>query len=120
MKQRLLSLLLCGAMLFSMCTPGLALERASSTGGLCPHHQEHSYEVCSYIKAAEGHPCSHVHDRGCGYVEAVPEVPCDKGCADTDRDGQIDHVEDCAYTPPPWRALSAGISMTSCAAMWKP
>lgn len=54
MKQRLLSLLLCGAMLFSVCTPGLALEQASSTGGLCPHHQEHSYEVCGYIEAVEG------------------------------------------------------------------
>lgn len=43
--------------------------------------------------------CAHIHDENCGYVEAVAEVPCDKECTDTDGDGVIDHVEDCAYTP---------------------
>ena len=43
--------------------------------------------------------CTHIHDENCGYVEAVAEVPCDKECTDTDGDGVIDHVEDCAYTP---------------------
>lgn len=43
--------------------------------------------------------CTHRHDESCGYVEAVAEVPCDKGCTDTDGDGVIDHAEDCAYTP---------------------
>ena len=32
-------------------------------------------------------------------MEAVEEVPCDKECTDTDGDGLIDHVEECAYTP---------------------
>lgn len=43
--------------------------------------------------------CAHIHDENCGYVEVVAEVPCDKECTDTDGDGVIDHVEDCAYTP---------------------
>ena len=43
--------------------------------------------------------CTHQHDGSCGYVEAVAEAPCDKGCTDTDSDGVIDHAEDCAYTP---------------------
>lgn len=43
--------------------------------------------------------CTHVHDGSCGYVEAVAEVPCDMGCTDTDGDGVIEHVMDCAYRP---------------------
>ena len=58
MKRRLFSLLLCGAMLLSMCLPGLALE--ADTGGLCPHHQEHSFEDCCYMEAVEGQPCGYV------------------------------------------------------------
>ena len=78
MKRRLFSLLLCGAMLLSMCPTGLAAE--PEAGGLCPHHTEHSYEVC-------------------GYVEAAEEVPCNMNCAETGGDGQIIHAEGCAYTP---------------------
>ena len=77
MKRRLFSLLLTGAMLLSMCSPGLALEQDS--GGLCLHHPEHSFGDC-------------------GYVEAVEEVSCDMDCAETGEDGQIVHVEGCAYT----------------------
>lgn len=43
--------------------------------------------------------CTHVHDGSCGYVEAVAEVPCDRGCTDMDGDGVTDHADDCAYTP---------------------
>ena len=43
--------------------------------------------------------CTHSHDETCGYVEAVDEIPCDQECTDTDEDGLIDHVEECAYTP---------------------
>lgn len=71
------------------------------TGGLCPHHQEHSYEVCGYIEAVEGHPCGHVHDGSCGYVEAAEEVPCDKDCAYTPAVAgapcQHEHDELCGY-----------------------
>lgn len=58
MKRRLFSLLLTGAMLLSMCPPGLALE--ADTGSLCPHHTEHSYEVCGYVEAVEGQSCGFV------------------------------------------------------------
>lgn len=43
--------------------------------------------------------CGHVHDGTCGYTEAVPQIPCDQGCGDTDGDGLVDHAPDCAYTP---------------------
>ena len=99
MKRRLFSLLLTGAMLLSMCPPAAAAGPDGMTGGLCPHHQEHSYEVCGYVETVEGQPCGHVHDGDCGYVEAVPEVPCNMGCAETGEDGQIIHAEGCAYTP---------------------
>ena len=79
--------------------PTSALAAEPDTGGLCPHHQEHSYEVCGYIEAVEGHPCAHVHDGSCGYVEAVSEVPCDMGCSEIGGDGQIIHAGDCAYSP---------------------
>ena len=42
--------------------PASALAAEPDTGGLCPHHLEHSYEVCGYIEAVEGHPCGHVHE----------------------------------------------------------
>ena len=99
MKRRLFSLLLTGAMLLSMCPPAAAAGPDGMTGGLCPHHQEHSFEDCGHVEAVEGQPCGHVHDGDCGYVEAVPEVPCNMGCAETGEDGQIIHAEGCAYTP---------------------
>ena len=81
MKKRLLACLLTAAMLVSLFPlPALAAEAEPYTGGLCPHHQEHSYEVC-------------------GYVEAAEEVPCDMDCAETGEDSQIIHVEGCAYAP---------------------
>ena len=97
MKRRLFSLLLTGAMLLSMCPPGLALE--AEAGGLCPHHQEHSFEVCGYVEAVEGQPCGHVHDGDCGFVEAAEEILCDMDCSETGEDGQIIHGEGCGYAP---------------------
>lgn len=79
--------------------PALAAEAEPYTGGLCPHHQEHSFEDCGYIEAVEGQPCDHVHDGDCGFVEAVPEVLCDMDCAEPGEDGQIIHAEGCAYAP---------------------
>ncbi len=74
-KKRLLSLLLCGAMLFSLCSPSAFAEAQTiqdsgqitvNAGGLCEHHTEHTPD--------------------CGYTEGEPEIPCIH-----------EHVEDC-YT----------------------
>ena len=46
--------------------------------------------------AVEG---THEHRDACGYVAAKEEVSCDKACTDTNGDGVVDHVEDCAYQP---------------------
>ena len=98
MKKRLLACLLTAAMLVSLFPlPALALEPDS--GGLCPHHTEHSFEVCGYVEAVEGQPCGHTHDGDCGFAEAVEGTPCDMDCAETDEDSQIVHAEGCAYTP---------------------
>ena len=50
-------------------------------------------------EASKSTECIHSHDEICGYVAVVEEVPCDKGCTDTDGGGLIDHVEECAYMP---------------------
>lgn len=48
---------------------------------------------------ADAPACSHVHDDNCGYVEALPETPCDKGCADTNGDGVAGHAPGCGDVP---------------------
>ncbi len=61
MKKRLLACLLTAAMLVSLFPlSALAAEVEPYTGGLCHHHQEHSYEDCGYIEAVEGRPCGYV------------------------------------------------------------
>ena len=60
MKRILSVCLTCALLLGMLPLPALALEPDSE--GLCPHHTEHSYEVCGYMEAVEGQPCGHVHD----------------------------------------------------------
>lgn len=98
MKQRLLSLLVCGAMLLSMCPPAAALE-ADSPDGLCPHHPEHTAE-CGYAPASEGTPCAHQHGPEC-YPQGAPsnnayECGEDTGCM---IDCRHEHDETCGYAP---------------------
>ena len=65
--------------------------------GLCEHHPEHTAE-CGYAEAL-GHICTHVHDVFCGYNEGLKGVPCDHDCSTVDDEGNILHVEDCAFEP---------------------
>ena len=78
--RKLLSLLLCAAMVITM-LPATVLAEGEETvsEGLCKHHTEHTGD--------------------CGYRAAQAGIPCDKDCTDTDGDGVTDHVSDCAYTP---------------------
>ena len=77
-KRRILSLLLSGAMLFSLCTPTVFAETPTQdrgqtiteTGGLCEHHAEHT-EDCGYSPAAEGTPCGYVCEL-CGAGDNTP------------------------------------------------
>ena len=97
--KRIQALFLAVLMIFSMTTnmiPAFAID-SSQDPDLCLHHTEHI--DCSYREGSEGSPCTHEHDANCGYIEAKKEVPCDKGCTDTDGDGDIDHAPDCAYQP---------------------
>ena len=70
-KRRILSLLLCGAMLFSLCSqPALAEGNRQAdgvtigAGGLCEHHQEHNAD-CGYTEGTAGTPCGHEHTADC-------------------------------------------------------
>ena len=67
-KKRLLSLLLCGAMAFSLCPQVVSAEGVRNSeqaiGGLCEHHPAHD-EACGYTEGTKGTPCSHEHTEGC-------------------------------------------------------
>ena len=65
-KKRVLSLLLCGALLFSG-PPAAAFAEGAEYGGaagLCEHHPAHD-ESCGYTEASGETPCSHEHMDEC-------------------------------------------------------
>ena len=71
LKKRILSLLLCGAMLFSLCSQSVLAEEngqaggvTAGTSGLCEHHPEHNAD-CGYTEGIEGTPCNHEHTEDC-------------------------------------------------------
>ena len=71
LKKRILSLLLCGAMLFSLCSQSVLAEEngqaggvAIGTSGLCEHHPEHNAD-CGYTEGTAGTPCVHEHTADC-------------------------------------------------------
>ena len=77
-RKRLLSLLLCGAILFSLCSPTAFAEAqmiqdsgqiTAGAGGLCEHHTKHN-EDCGYTKGEPGTPCTHQHTDEC-YIEVT-------------------------------------------------
>lgn len=85
-KQRILSLLLCGAMLFSICPqPALAAENGqagNAASGLCEHHPQHTAD-CGYTEEVAETPCGHAHTEDC--YEAVTNCVHvhDEGCYPT-------------------------------------
>ena len=75
-RKRLLSWLLCGAMLFSLCPQSVLAESGAqdsgqtvTAGGLCEHHPEHDAD-CGYLEGSEGTPCGHEHTADC-YTEVT-------------------------------------------------
>ena len=77
-KRRILSLLLSGAMLFSLCTPTVFAETlpqysgqsVTEAGGLCEHHPEHNAD-CGYTEGTAGTPCGYVCEL-CGAGDNTP------------------------------------------------
>ena len=67
-RKRSLSLLLCGALLFSLCPQTASAVSIPKTGaessGLCEHHPEHD-EACGYAEETAEIPCSHEHTEEC-------------------------------------------------------
>ena len=91
--------LLCGTMLFSLCSQSVAAAAGTQTGSsitvgtgnLCEHHPEHDDE-CGYSEGTTGTACSHEHtddcytevlkcvhkhDDECGYSPATRGTPCE-------------------------------------------
>ena len=71
LKKRILSLLLCGAMLFSLGPQSVLAEEngqaggvTADTSGLCEHHPEHNAD-CGYREETAGTPCGHEHTADC-------------------------------------------------------
>ena len=64
-KKRILSLLLCLCLLFSLCPQTAAAGEIQDIGftaqgtGLCEHHPQHTDE-CGYTEGSEGTPCTYV------------------------------------------------------------
>lgn len=54
---------------------------------------------CNRNEMTEKFVCNHQHDGTCGYADALPEVPCDINCKDTDGDSIINHCHKCSYIP---------------------
>ena len=77
-RKRLLSLLLCGVLLFSLCSPSAFAEAQAAqdsgqitvnAGGLCEHHTEHTPD-CGYTEGEPEIPCIHEHRSDC-YTEVT-------------------------------------------------
>ena len=76
MRKRILSLLLCVVMLFSLCPQSALAVGNEQTGGvtigtsgLCEHHPEHDAD-CGYTEGTAGTSCGHEHTEDC-YVEVT-------------------------------------------------
>ena len=73
LKKRIMSLLLCGAMVFSLCpqtASAVSIQRtAADSSSLCEHHTEHNGD-CGYSEGSEGTPCTHQHTDEC-YIEVT-------------------------------------------------
>ncbi len=85
-KRKIISLLLCAAMLLSLCPTSVFAEAAAQdsgiaigASGLCEHHT--------------------AHDEGCGYTEGTPESPCthehSEDCYTLVKNCVHSHTEDC-------------------------
>lgn len=70
-KRKIISMLLCGAMLVSNCAPPAFVEAQTITtaDGLCEHHTEHT-EDCGYTVGTPETPCAHEHTEDC-YTEVT-------------------------------------------------
>ena len=111
--RRVTAVMLCVGMLI----PHFAQAVPGEGPALCEHHPEHD-AICGYVEgvearpcthihdgecgfqeAADGHACGHLHDEHCGHAPAMPEIPCDQGCSETDEEGRLIHQEGCAWAP---------------------
>ena len=70
-KRKIISLLLCAAMLLSLCPTSVFAEAAAQdsgiaigASGLCEHHTEHN-EDCGYTEGTTESPCTHEHSEDC-------------------------------------------------------
>ena len=103
-RKRLLSLLLCGALLFSLCSQTASAVSITKTGvessGLCQHHTEHNAD-CGYDPATEGTPCGYV----CEICSTEDVTPSDEAAMTVEQvQGLIDALPDAEGIIPDNRA----------------
>ena len=87
-QKRILSIVLALSMIASMAAPGTAYGEGSP-----------SPDRFAENNGPDKTACAHIHDETCGYSEGTARIPCDKGCADLDGDGAVEHEDGCAYSP---------------------
>lgn len=85
-KRKIISLLLCAAILLSFCPTSVFAEAAAQDGGVsigasgfCEHHPEHT-EDCGYTEGTPESPCTHEHKVNGG---------------EADREGGLGHTDEC-------------------------
>lgn len=97
-KSRIISFLLVVVMVFNMMpTAVFAIDVSDmDTKTDCTHQHD---EDCGYVAAVEGAECTHTGEHGYDNLIENQEIPCDKDCTSTSKDNEINHAEDCDYSP---------------------
>ena len=116
LKKRILSLLLCGAMLFSLCSQSVLAEENGQAGGvtigtsgLCEHHPEHNAD-CGYTEGTAGTPCNHEHTEDCYTLVTECVHEHDEDCYPAMKRPRPAHKNGSRRTAPTSATRKAGVS----------
>ncbi|MCD7966384.1 MAG: hypothetical protein LUG90_11565, partial [Clostridiaceae bacterium] len=96
-NTRVLSLLLCAALLAGQLGTTVYAEGSSlEYRGVCEHHPEHT-EACGYMEAEPGQPCKHEHTKDCYTNELICGFDDEDTPTATDSDASAvhEHTHEC-------------------------
>ena len=96
-NTRVLSLLLCAALLAGQLGTTVYAEGSSPEyRGVCEHHPEHT-EACGYMEAEPGQPCKHEHTKDCYTNELICGFDDEDTPTATDSDASAvhEHTHEC-------------------------
>lgn len=100
--RRIISTLTALSVFSAVSITGTAEDVSEYTGGLCPHHTEHTAE-CGYAEASEGADCGHEHTEDCYIITENCVHICDESCTDpcthicTEESGCITKTLNCSH-----------------------